>query len=158
MFKGLLAILLCCSAAMSASSEKPNFSGTWKLNLADSDLGPMPAPKEMILKIVHKDPDLIVTTLISGGPQGDLNYEAKYTTDGKETVNRLAGHDAHCTVTWDHDTLLLKTTADFGAGTVTIESRWNLLQDGKVLKQSAHVSAAQGSFDPTYVFDKETIR
>jgi hypothetical protein len=112
----------------------------------------------MTLVIQHHDPDLKVTTSITGGPQGDLSYQATYRTDGKETINRLAAHDAHCTAAWDGNTLVLRTKADFGGGDVDIQSHWSLLQGGKILQQSAHVSTPQGSFDPTYVFDRETIR
>lgn len=153
-----VSILLLCFASVWAAAEHPNFAGTWTLNLAKSNLGPLPAPKAMTLKIVQKDPDLLVTTIISGGPQGDLSYDAKYETDGKETVNRLAEHEAHSTATWDGDTLVLKTKADFGGGEVQIESRWNLVEKGKVLKQSAQVTSAQGSFSPSYVFDRDTSR
>lgn len=158
MRKQLMFVFLCCCTAISAGSERPNFSGTWKLNLSASDLGPLPAPKDMTLEIVYSDPELDVRTKISGGPQGDLDYDAKYNTDGKETTNRLAGHDAHCAAKWDGETLVLQTNADFGTGSVNIRSRWALLQNGRVLKQSAHVTSPQASFDPTYVFDKETRR
>lgn len=143
---------------MLAFSAKPDFSGTWKLNLAKSDLGPMPPPKAMTLKIEHQDPDLKVTTMISGGPQGDLNYDAIYTTDGKESINKLSGNQAHSTVTWDFDALVLQTRADFGGGEVQIRSRWVLSNSGKVLKQSAQVTTPQANFTTTYVFDKETRR
>lgn len=158
MRKGLLLVLLCYCFGISAAPQRPNFSGTWKLNLNESDLGPLPAPKQMTLRITHNDPDLNVTTMITGGPQGDLNYDAKYYTDGKETTNRLAGHDARCTAAWDGAALVLHTDADFGGGNVKIESRWTLLHKGDVLKQSARVTTPQGNFDPTYVLDKETMR
>ncbi len=152
----LLIGVVCCFSSVFARWERPNYSGTWKLNLEASNLGPLPAPRAMTLQIEHKDPELKVTTIITGGPQGDLTYDAKYETDGRETINRLADHDAHCTAAWEGDTLVLRTKADFGGGGVEILSRWKLLEAGKVLKQSAHVSSPQGSFDPTYVFDKET--
>ena len=150
-----LAIAILYAGAMSAGASRPDFTGTWKLNLSKSDLGPMPPPSAMTLAIIQKDPELKVTTKISGGPQGDLDYDAKYTTDGKESINRLAGRDARSKANWEGDTLTIDTKADFGGVDVDILSRWNLSEGGKVLKQTAHVTTAQGNFDPSYVFEKQ---
>jgi hypothetical protein len=96
-----------------------------------------------------------VNTKISGGPEGDLDHDAKYTTDGKETVKRLAGHDARSKAHWEGSTLAVETRADFGGGDVDVRTQWVLSEGGKVLNQSARLSTPQGSFDPTYVFDKQ---
>jgi hypothetical protein len=41
-----------------AAPAKPNFSGTWRLNKAKSNYGPVAAPNRMERKIVHEDPTL----------------------------------------------------------------------------------------------------
>src|SRR5579884_2967851 len=64
---------------------KPNFTGDWKLNADKSNFGPIPPPTAMTLNIDHSDPNLKILTKQSGA-QGDMEYEAKYTTDGKESV------------------------------------------------------------------------
>jgi hypothetical protein len=150
-----VAVLVLCGGAILAGPSRPDFSGTWKLNLTKSNLGPLPPPSAMTIAIVQKYPELEVNTKISGGPEGDLDYDATYATDGKETVNRLGGHDARSKAHWEGSTLAVETRADFGGGDVDVRSRWALSEGGKVLNQSAHITTPQGSFDPTYVFDKQ---
>ncbi len=152
---GLAGVLLTLSAVKLIAADKTNFSGNWKLNLDKSDLGPIPPPTSMREQIEHKDPDLKVRTIVVGGPQGDLDYEAKYTTDGKESSNRFGGQTAKSAASWEGALLVIHTAANFGGQDVTIKGTWSLSADGKILKQSSHVSSPQGQFDSVYVFEKE---
>jgi len=142
-------------AAAAIAADKPNFSGDWKLNTAKSELGPIPPPSSMTEKIDHKDPDMKVSTSSVGGPQGDLNYELKYTTDGKECVNHIGDSELKSTVNWQGDALAIHTKADFGQGEMDIKGNWTLSSDGKTLKQTAHIETPQGPLDLTYIFDKQ---
>jgi hypothetical protein len=159
-FSRKVTILVCVLVVASASAllrgaGKSNFSGSWKLDLAKSNLGPLPPPSSMTEKIEHHDPDLTVRTIVVGGPQGDLNYQAKYTTDGKESRNQFGDQTARSVMTWDGEDLVVTTKANFGGGDVTIKGRWSLSSDGKTLKQVSNVTSAQGTFETTYVFEKE---
>ncbi len=154
-FAFLALILVAAFATSAAAAPKPDFTGTWKLNVEKSELGPMPAPASMILKIDHKDPDLKVATAATGGPQGDVNYESKYTTDGKVCTNQFFDREAKSTLSWEAENLLIATKADFGQGEVAIKGKWILSPDGKTLKQTAHVETGGGAFDITYTLDKQ---
>jgi len=155
--KKLLAViglwLLTGTAAM--AQTKPDFSGDWKLNKEKSDFGPIPAPDSMSLKIEHHDPDLKVTTHATGGPQGDIDYEAKYTTDGKECANQFGDRvKLKSKLVWDGATLVIDSNMDASEMQLTIKGRWTLSEDGKSLTQTAHFESAQGSFDAKYLFDR----
>jgi hypothetical protein len=151
----LIGLWLAAGAAATAQT-KPDFSGDWKLNIAKSEFGQMPAPDSMSQKIDYKDPDLKVTTHAVGGPQGDVTYDAKYTTDGKECLNQFGDQiKAKSKLAWDGSTLVVDTNMDFGEMQITIKGKWTLSEDGKVLKQTAHFDSPQGSIDVTYLFDKQ---
>ena len=45
---------LIFSAAVLSAQTKPNFSGTWELNLGKSDMGGAPISK-LVVQIEHKD-------------------------------------------------------------------------------------------------------
>jgi hypothetical protein len=137
-----------------AAQAKPNFSGDWKLNVDKSDFGPMPPPTTMTQKIDHADPDLKVSTSQSG-PQGDISYDAKYTTDGKECTNTVGPMEAKSTVTWDGDDLAVTTDLDANGMQIKIKGKWSLSADGKTLTQSAHVNTPQGEIDMKYVLEKQ---
>ena len=147
--------LLAGTAALAQS--KPDFSGDWVLNKEKSVLGSLPAPDLMLQKIEHKDPDLKVATHTVAQPQGDINYEAKYTTDGKECLNKFGDQmNLKSRLVWDHQTLVVDTdmTSASGAHLMTLKGKWTLSADGKVLTQAEHIDSPQGPIDVTYVCDK----
>jgi hypothetical protein len=147
-----------CTLALglaAAAQAKPNFSGDWKLNVDKSDFGPMPPPTTMTLKIDHADPSLKVATAAATA-QGEMNYDAKYTTDGKESTNSMGPMEAKSTMIWDGDDLAVTTKLDAGGTEIAVKGKWALSADGKTITQTAHVTSPQGEIDMKYVFDKQT--
>jgi hypothetical protein len=149
--------LTICTLALglaAGAQAKTNFSGDWKLNVDKSDFGPMPPPTSMTSKIDHADPSMKVATSMSS-PQGEMSYDAKYTTDGKENANTMGPMEAKTTMTWDADDLTVTTKLDAGGTEIAIKGKWSLSADGKTLTQTAHVTSPQGEVDVKYVFDKQ---
>ena len=138
-----------------AAQAKPNFSGDWKLNVDKSEFGPMPPPTSMTMKIDHDDPNMKVATAVSG-PQGDMSVDAKYTTDGKESINSMGPMEAKSTMNWDGDDLAVTTKLDAGGTEIAIKGKWTLSTDGKTLTQATHLTSPQGEVDLKYVFEKQT--
>jgi len=85
-----------------AADTHPDLSGAWQLDLAKSDFGQTIPPPSQINEIEHKDPKLKVK--IKSTPQGDVESETDYTTDGAENTSRI-------------DTLDVKSTASGKART-----------------------------------------
>ncbi len=133
---------------------KPNFTGAWKLNIEKSEFGPMPPPTSMNLKIDHTDPDLKVATAQSGA-QGDMNYELKYNTEGKETTNTIGPMEAKSTATWEGDDLAINTKVDANGVEVGLKGKWTLSADGKTLTEVNHETSPQGEMDLKRVFEKQ---
>lgn len=67
------------SSGQSAPPALPNFTGTWTLDPAKSQLGELPFVPST-LKVTHKEPE-IATTRIQEGVEDTV----KFRTDGKET-------------------------------------------------------------------------
>jgi hypothetical protein len=137
------------------AQAKTDFSGTWKVNAAKSDFGPMPAPDTMTEKITHQDPSLKANVASTGGPQGDMTYDINYTTDGKECVNHVGDNEFKSTLNWDGDVLVAETKGSFSGTDFTSKDRWTLSADGKTLTIARHVTSAMGDADIKLVFDKQ---
>src|SRR5882724_2059958 len=115
-----LVSLYLTSATIAA--DKPDFSGEWNLNIVKSDFGGRkPTPIGAVLKIDHKDPVLRVTRTIAT-ETGVLTTEVVYSTDGKETTNKLTaalfpdgrrelppGREMKNTARWDDTALVIET-------------------------------------------------
>lgn len=142
--------------------SKPNLTGEWKLDIAHSDFGQMPAPQGMTMKISHEDPSLKITTMSVGGPQGDYTSTAAYTTDGKECINQLAAdQDSKSRLHWDGDALRVEAEMYVGGTTLEMKGMWTVSGDGKTLTQATHLEVPQDEGDITstdvrYVFEKES--
>jgi len=142
------ALLLALSAF--AQDAKPNFSGKWKLNAAKSDFGPMPAADSRTDTITHKEP-----VLKESVDAGEFQFEATYTTDGKESKNTMMGGETTSKAHWDGSTLVIDTKANFNGSEMVIHSTMTLSADGKGLTRKVHLSGPMGEGDQTLVFDKQ---
>jgi hypothetical protein len=119
----LFLFMLTCSAVLSAQT-KPNFSGTWELNVGKSDLGGAPITK-LVVQIEHADPVFKYTAKGIADGQ-DFEETETLTTDGKP------GHDsrgAAVTTRWEGATLVSVATTDDGRP--FYEARITLSADGK---------------------------
>jgi hypothetical protein len=148
------ALTVTAFAASLAAQSKPNFSGTWKLNVSKSDFGPLPGPDSRTDVIEHNDPVLKVNTSAEGA-QGKQNFILTYTTDGKEVVNKQGPREIKSTAVWDGSNLVFNSKFSFNDNDVTIKNVWTLSADGKTLTENAHLSAQMGEADQKMVFEKQ---
>ena len=152
---GLILAGLLFLAASASAQTKPNFSGDWKLNIAKSNFGQMPAPSSLTEKITHSDPSLKVQTAQSGD-FGDLNSDFSFTTDGKESQNAMGDmFKMTSTVKWDGDILMFDSKMDFQGTAMTGVDKWSLSPDGKTITVQRHFNGPMGEGDAVMVLDKQ---
>ncbi len=152
--RSLLATFTLVMLAALPALAKPNFTGDWKMNPSKSSFGEMPAPSSMTSKISHSDPKL-ETSSKSSSDQGDLEFNAKYTTDGQECTNEIMGSPVKSTVKWDGDALLINSKLNFGGNDMTISDRWTLSEDGKTLTIARTFKSDMGEIQQKLVMDKQ---
>jgi hypothetical protein len=152
--------------ASSVAADRPDFSGVWNLNIVKSDFGGRkPTPIGAVLKIDHKDPVLTVTRTIAT-ETGVLTTELLYSTDGKETTNKLSGglfpdgrrelppgREMRNTAKWDDSALLIETPVSLGGNNFSIKWKWILSEDGKTLATVR--TFAPGERPQTEVYEKK---
>jgi hypothetical protein len=147
-------ILIALSLVSVFAQQKPDFSGTWKLNVTKSDFGPLPGPESRTDVITHKEPS-ISNNVNAETAQGKQQYTLNYTTDGKEAVNTMGPREVKSTVKWDGSNLKVSSKFLYNDSPVTSEVTWSLAADGKTLTISAHFSSTMGEADQTLVFEKQ---
>jgi hypothetical protein len=146
----LIAALLACPAFAA-----PNLTGDWKLNLAKSQYGLMPAPVEVTRKIKHEGISLSMSTHQQSA-QRETTTELKYTTDGKVCINKVANGEAKGTAHWEGDTLIVESAQQNGPTEIKSREAWTLSSDGKTLTVLTHLSIPQqGEIDVKQVFEKQ---
>ena len=117
--------MVLVSAFMLAADSKPNFTGTWELNLQKSDLGGVPITK-LVVQVEHKDPVLKYTATGTAGGE-DFTEVENLSTDGKPTANSQGTVKAY----WDGTILVVETTGPDGQPVDA--SRLALSPDGKTM-------------------------
>jgi hypothetical protein len=144
---------------MSASAQgQPNFTGTWTLDAAKSDFGPIPPPESVVMVIDHKEPTLKVS-VTQKTPMGDATNDSTYTTDGKDNINKMRSpggeQDVKSTTKWTGKTLATSRTIDAQGMTIGIEETWDLSADGKVLTINRMLKTPQGDFNTKITLNKK---
>jgi len=151
------AVLLAITLS-TAAQGLPNFSGTWTLDTAKSDFGPMPGPDSVVMTIDHKDPALKVN-VAQKSQMGDATNDSTYTTDGKENTNKMrspAGEqDVKSTTKWSGKKLATSRTIEAQGMSIGIEETWDLSAYGKVLTIDRTLNTPQGAFSTKMVMNKK---
>jgi hypothetical protein len=155
-----LSAIFAAACFAAPADSKPDFSGEWKLNVEKSNFGPMPGPDSETRKIVHKDPEVAVATTQTGGPQGDMTNDFKFTTDGKEATNVIKTPNGEIEIktigSWDGKDIKTNNKLNVQGMDISSEERMALSEDGKVLTNTRKISTPQGEFETSMVFEKVT--
>jgi hypothetical protein len=133
----------------------PNLSGTWKLNIAKSDFGPVPPPDSRVDTIEDNEPAIKLTSVRSGGPMGDGTITTNFFTDGRESTTNIMGNDAKTTAHWDGGALTVNVKTTMQGSDAAFKNVYTLVADGKSLMIASHISISMGEFDLKLVFDKQ---
>jgi hypothetical protein len=131
----LVAMMVLTTLTLSAQS-KPNFSGSWELNVAKSDLGGAPIAK-LVVQMDHKGPVLKYTA--DATVNGETFTESgTIDTEGKATTDSRGGQvKAH----WEGATLVVVTSD--GDGNLLDTARMGLATDGKAMTRDYERPADQ---------------
>ncbi len=142
-------------AASAFAQGKTDFSGTWKLNVAKSDFGPIPTPDSRT-DVIEQTADGLKETVAQKGEQGDMAYTMNLKFDGSEVVNKGPGdRDFHNTAQWDGPALVVGSKFEWDGNPIESKSHWTLSDDRNTLTQNVHASSSQGEIDLKYVFERQ---
>ena len=149
---------LLALAISTAAQGLPNFTGTWTLDVAKSDFGPIPGPESVVMVIDHKEPSLKVNTT-QKSQMGEATNDSTYTTDGKDNVNKMrtpAGEqDFKSTTKWSGKMLATNRTIEAQGMSIGIDETWDLSPDGKVMTINRTLNTPQGAFNTKMVLNKK---
>lgn len=154
----LAAVVVGTPAVVAA--QAPNLSGTWALDAAKSDMGPMAqmmggeTPK-ITMVIDHKEPTVgMKTTTVTS--RGERTADQSLTTDGKEvTSTNPRGGTAVTTAKWEGKNLVITTKRTMQQGEITQVQTLILSADGKTLTIDGKAQTPMGDITTTQVFVKQ---
>jgi len=145
---------VAATPAPAAGGVKPNFSGTWNLDVSKSDFGVFPPPNKRTTSSNIMNPRSSPTS--EDGAQGQQDYTLNLTTDGKESTNNAGGLELKSILNWEGSSLITNIKLKFQDNDVTVKDVWLLSDDGKTLTHNAHFVSPMGEMDTKLVFAKAT--
>lgn len=151
-------ILTVCAAPLAAQS-RPDFSGIWRLDPAQSRMigagHDAAADHQLTWLVNHQDPAISVVVNVRDA-RGSAEYSFRCTTDGQECVNELPTLQEvrYMTAQWKGDVLRMSQRATTRTGSFTADDRLSLSADGEQLVFERVVSNAQGDRHVRQVFRK----
>jgi hypothetical protein len=146
----MIAVIVCLYASIAGAQTKPNFSGVWKMNPQKSKFE-HGGPDALLIKIDHKEPAFTEEWSMST-PEGQRSFQAKYTTDGKETEQEVMGRTAKTSAKWEGDALVI----EFKSADGFFKRKITLSADGKTMtKVVTHSPVGGDPMEDTVVFEKQ---
>jgi len=139
---------LAAGAVALAADTKPDFTGTWKLNVDKSDLGGAPITA-LVVTVDHKEPVFKLTAKGTAGGE-DFEETESFTTDGKPSED---SHGGTVKCQWEGATLAIEgTTPD---GTPFEHARLSISADGKTVTRDAVQKTDEGEQKRHEIYDKQ---
>jgi len=130
-----IGVFMLIGFAFTAQTQ-PNFSGVWQLDLERSTLR-IQAPKELLAKIDHHDPDLTQTMLIVAADGSEQQQTFMYETNGRESRAKMGSGEGQIRAHWNGSELVIDSVLRTPDRTFHFSDHWSLSSDGQTL-QMAH--------------------
>lgn len=148
-------------SSFTATAQKANFAGDWKLDESKSELGEFGGRAARALKAVQNDGDITISRTTPGFGGGDpMTTTVTLTFDGKEVESEgFGGSKRKSTAKWSEDgkSLTINTTMIFDRDGQTMEFKstevWTLTADG-LLSVATTSSSPRGDSSTKAVYTK----
>ncbi len=124
-----LAIIFICLNFAAWPAERPDFTGTWKIDAERSRIADVPAVKNTVLKIEQQDARIILT--ITNGDRKPDTFELP--TNGAGQKVTIDNQPATASASWDDERLVFTLTRETPAGPVTERRSAKLSDTGKTM-------------------------
>lgn len=153
----LATLLLVALVALASPPAKPNFSGTWVLDLQKSDFGPLPAPKSRTDQITQKDANLTVTRRQVAPNDQSTSVTVTCLIGGGPCTSTYSQSDAKlkAKALWEGETLVIDSVLTTSGVDFQVRDVYSLAPGGKVLTIKRHIASSQGDGDQTFVLNKQ---
>lgn len=151
----VLTCILALGAASLLGAGAVNTSGTWKLNVEKSDYGKRPKPKDIMVKVEHKEPSLKYTVTGTDGEGKPLNIQFSGAIDGKDYPITGAPNNVAKTSTKRVNDTTTESVGKSADGKILENATVTVSRDGKTLTRVAKIKGPDGEVTIKAVYDKQ---
>lgn len=158
----LLPIALMLAAASTARAQvRPDFTGTWRLNLTESDYGDLQGP-EARTDVIEQHGGRISESVTAEGRHRKQHYTLIFATDGTQTALPPGTRMGSVTILsvsarWQPASLIVMQKLRFQDALFEATNTYTLSADGNTLT-IALALGGESSTAATFVFDRIPLR
>ena len=135
---------------------KPDFSGTWTLDIAKSDMGQGRPSAQAAIPTVTVVIKQTPAVLAIERKVGERVEKATLKLDGSESINKSpSGQDIKSTSQWVDSTLVTKSMMATGEGSAEISDVRSLSADGKVMTIDLTRKTPKGDVRQKLIFNRQ---
>lgn len=151
--KSALWLMLAAAAVAAGGETKPDFSGTWKFNLAKSRLE-IDAPTKSVFVVEHRDPKFKLTRTHTWKERSDT-WSFESTTDGKDHYQKDGEFESWTRVHWMGEELVLDMKVKYRGEEGTNVVHYRLTDGGKTFVAAEWFHLPKHQHHNLWVFDRE---
>jgi hypothetical protein len=152
-----ISFLLAVASAFAFAADKPNFTGTWEMNKAQSDFGQMPPqmlPDKLTQKITQKGDAEMRVESTTVGARGTANTDMKYKLDASESTNKTQMGEVKSVAKWDGNQISIASKREVQGMSISLSEKWEV--SGNKMTVSRTMSGGpMGDVVTKTVFDKQ---
>jgi hypothetical protein len=155
MWKVMVGVFVAMASVVAIGQQRPDFSGSWKLNRQASVLQAESAVVEGgIVRIAHREPTFQFSRSFTVNGQA-MTTEYEIQTDGREIRRSQGPASSRSRLEWQGTSLLLTALIDTPRGEVSNLARYELLDDGGTLRIIEDLGGAAPVHHNIWIFDRQ---
>jgi hypothetical protein len=144
-------VLLSLLAVPAAAADRPDFAGTWQLDIAQSNFGNQPPPDSMTLNVSRSKHKTLQISQTSTKPHDVRTVDTECRTDGNfHPVDGPVSGSVRCK--WEGNTLI--SEKELPDGHSKLEIRLTISPDGGTATEQLHVTDSNGVGDSVLVWKR----
>ena len=155
MRKAIVSVFVVMSSVVAIGQQRPDFSGSWKLNRQASALQAESAVVESgVVRIAHREPAFQFSRTFTVNGQA-MNTEYEIRTDGQEIRRSEGPVSSRSRLEWQGNSLMLTALIDTPRGEVSNLARYEVLDGGKTLRVIEDLGGAAPVHHNIWIFDRQ---
>jgi hypothetical protein len=155
MRNGMVGVFVVMVSVVAIGQQRPDFSGSWKLNRQASALQAESAVVESgVVRIAHREPAFEFSRTFTVNGQA-MTTEYEIHTDGREIRRSQGPALSRSRLEWQGSSLLLTALIETPRGEVSNIARYELLDNGGTLRIVEDLGGAAPVHHNIWIFDRQ---
>lgn len=150
---GILSVLVGAVPVKAQDADRPDFVGTWILDVDASSFGPSPAPDSALIVVERADDQVMMTRLSYMGGENTVRFDMP--ADGEVHQATTGDGPTDARAEWDGNAFTLWLVGQANVGDVDVTELWGIDSDsGRLNIDRAIEVPGYGEFEQTLVYSR----